>query len=144
MANVKKNFSIPSKFAQRPNLKNLSRDLNLRRGSNMQLVPLKIVLNVSKFKPALNWNRFLSDLRRGSNLLNSDSGYLKSSSNSKNFVILLLFWIEILEMKIKNKLLVYSFCLKVQYLLMSSILHLILDRLHLFLHVFQKLLLFVK
>ena len=60
---------------QGPNLKNLSRGLNLRRGSNM-VVPLKIVLNVSCFKPVLNRNRFLADLRRGSNSLNSDSGKL--------------------------------------------------------------------
>ena len=33
---------------------------------------LKILFNISKFKPALNWNRFLADLRRGSNSLNSD------------------------------------------------------------------------
>ena len=39
------------------------------------LVPLEIVFNVSRFKPALNWNRFLVDLRlrRGLNLLNWDS-----------------------------------------------------------------------
>ena len=27
------------------------------------MVPLKIVFNVSRFKPAFNWNRFLADLR---------------------------------------------------------------------------------
>ena len=37
----------------RPNLKNLSRGLNLKRGSNM-VVPIKIVFNVSRFKRALN------------------------------------------------------------------------------------------
>ena len=37
------------------------------------MVPLKIAFNVSRFKPALNWNRFLADLRRGSNSLNSGS-----------------------------------------------------------------------
>ena len=36
---------------------------------------LKLVFNVSRFKPALNWNRFLTDLRRGSNSLNSDTDY---------------------------------------------------------------------
>ena len=36
--------------------------------------PLKIVLNFSRFKPALNWNRFLGNLRRGLNLLNSGTG----------------------------------------------------------------------
>ena len=37
------------------------------------MVPLKIVLNVSRFKPALNLNRVLADLNRGSNSLNSIS-----------------------------------------------------------------------
>jgi len=41
------------------NLKNLSGGLNLSRGLNM--VPLKIVSNVSRFKPALNLNRVLVD-----------------------------------------------------------------------------------
>ena len=36
------------------------------------LVPLKIVFNFSRFKPALN----LAYLNRGSNSLNSDTGYL--------------------------------------------------------------------
>ena len=38
------------------------------------MVPLKIVSNVSRFKPALNLNRVLADLNRGSNSLNSISG----------------------------------------------------------------------
>jgi len=38
------------------------------------LVPLKIVSNVSRFKPALNLNRVLADLNCGSNSLNSISG----------------------------------------------------------------------
>ena len=38
-----------------------------------RLVPLKIVSNVSRFKPALNLNRVLADLNRGSNSLNSIS-----------------------------------------------------------------------
>jgi len=37
------------------------------------LVSLKTVSNVSRFKPALNSNRVLADLSRGSNSLNSDS-----------------------------------------------------------------------
>jgi len=41
------------------------------------LVPLKIVSKVSRFKPALNLNRVLADLNRGSNSLNSILGYLK-------------------------------------------------------------------
>ena len=49
---------------------------NLSRGSNM-IGSTKIVFNVSRFKPALSWNRFLADLRRGSNSLNSDSVSLK-------------------------------------------------------------------
>ena len=38
------------------------------------MVPLKIVSNVSRFKPALNLNRVLADLNRGSNSLNSVLG----------------------------------------------------------------------
>ena len=53
---------------------NLSGALNLSRGLNMVDLPLKIVLNVSRFKPALNLNRVLADLNRGSNSLNSISG----------------------------------------------------------------------
>ena len=37
----------------RPNLKNLSRGLNLNCGSNM-VGSIKIVFNFSRFKPALN------------------------------------------------------------------------------------------
>ena len=37
------------------------------------MVPLKIVSNVSRFKPALNFNRVLADLSRYSNSLNSVS-----------------------------------------------------------------------
>ena len=44
-----------------------------QKEAQIWLVPLKIVFNVSRFKPALNWNLFLADLRRGSNSLNSDS-----------------------------------------------------------------------
>ena len=40
------------------------------------MVSLKIVLNFSRFKPALNRNRFLGDLRSDLNSLNSDTGYL--------------------------------------------------------------------
>ena len=49
------------------------------------LVPLKIVSNVSRFKPALNLNRVLADLNRGLNSLNSTSdpqnilGYTKNN-----------------------------------------------------------------
>ena len=50
-----------------PNLKNLRGGLNLSRGLNIWLVPLKIVLNVSRLKPALNLNRILADLNSGSN-----------------------------------------------------------------------------
>ena len=47
---------------QRPNFKNLSRGLNLRR-TQIWLGPLKIVFNVpnSMFKPELTWNRFLAE-----------------------------------------------------------------------------------
>ena len=47
----------------------------------MWLVPLKIVSNVARFKPALNLNRILADLNRGSNSLNSNSGYLTALAN---------------------------------------------------------------
>ena len=40
------------------------------------LVPLKIVSNVSRDMPALNLNRGLADLNRGSNSLNSISGLI--------------------------------------------------------------------
>ena len=33
----------------------------------------KIALSFFRFKPAFNWNRFLGDLRRGLNSLNSDT-----------------------------------------------------------------------
>ena len=46
------------------------------------MVPFKIVSNVSRFKPALNLNRGLADLNRGSNSLNSISG-LKISFQSE-------------------------------------------------------------
>ena len=66
-----------------PNLKNWS------RGS------LKTVFNFSKFKPMLNWNGFLGDLRRGLNLLNSDRGfYIMGKINSMQKVC--IFFVEIL------------------------------------------------
>ena len=46
------------------------------------MVPLKIVSNVSRFKPALNLNRVLADLNRGSNSLNSISGLTFQSFQS--------------------------------------------------------------
>ena len=54
---------------QWPNLKNLSGGLNLSRGLNMVGSS-----NVSIFRSALNLNRVLADLNRGSNSLNSISG----------------------------------------------------------------------
>ena len=48
------------------------------------MVPLKIVSNVSRFKPALNLNRVLADLNRGSNSLNSISGHSVLSKLSKS------------------------------------------------------------
>ena len=45
------------------------------------MVPLKIVSNVSRFKPALNLIRVLADLNRGSNSLNSISESLISSNS---------------------------------------------------------------
>ena len=49
-------------------LKNLSRVT-----TQIWMVQLKIVFNVSRFKQTLNCNRFLVVLRRGSNSLNSDT-----------------------------------------------------------------------
>ena len=51
-------------------------------------LPLKIVSNVSRFKPALNLNRVLADLNRGSNSLNSISGeqiMITTQDSKKNF-----------------------------------------------------------
>ena len=48
------------------------------------MIPLKIVFNVSRFKLALNWNRFLAQLRHGLNSLNSDSDHLLDSKIKKN------------------------------------------------------------
>ena len=45
------------------------------------MVPLKIVSNVSRFKPALNLTRVLADLNRGSNSLNSISGHTPHGYN---------------------------------------------------------------
>ena len=53
---------------KRPNFKNLS-------WAQIRLVPLKIVFNFSIFKPVLNRNRFLGDLRRDLNSLKSDKGF---------------------------------------------------------------------
>ena len=53
------NYILNDLTNQWPNLKNLSGGLNLSRG--------QIVSNVSRFKPALNLNRVLADLNRGSN-----------------------------------------------------------------------------
>ena len=52
------------------------------------MVSLKIVSNVTRFKPALNLNRVLADLNRGSNSLNSISEHTISDQNSaRNFKI---------------------------------------------------------
>ena len=40
------------------------------------MVPLRIVSNISRFKPALTLNRVLADLNRGSNSLNSATEFL--------------------------------------------------------------------
>ena len=52
--------------------------------------PLKIVSNVSRFKPALNLNRVLADLNRGSNSLNSISDLI--IFRKLNFYILKLYF----------------------------------------------------
>ena len=46
-------------------------------------VPLKIVLNVSRFKLLLNLNQFLADLRRGSNSVISDLVFTLHSSSCR-------------------------------------------------------------
>ena len=84
-----------------PNLKNLSGGLKLSRGlwlvhngtscsdffSNIHSNILKVVSNVSRFKPALNLNRVLADLNRGSNSLNFISGYfIRKLALEPNFV----------------------------------------------------------
>ena len=51
-----------------------------------------IVLNFSRFKPALNWNRFLEGLRRGSNSLNSDSVSFNKMKYIHLSFLVLLFW----------------------------------------------------
>ena len=50
-------------ISRRPNLKNLSCNLN-KAAAEIWLVPLKIIFN---------WNQFLADISRGSNSLNSDT-----------------------------------------------------------------------
>ena len=50
---IVKKMVLAIQSVQRPNLKNLSRGLNLRGGSNM-VVPFKNVLNVLRFKPVFN------------------------------------------------------------------------------------------
>ena len=62
----------------KPNLKNSSCGLNLS-AAQIWLASLIIVINFSRFKPALNWNRFLGDLRRGLISLNSDTVIVISS-----------------------------------------------------------------
>ena len=54
------------------------------------LVPLKIVFNFSRFKPALNWNQFLSDLSCCSNSLSSDTF---SFSVTTGYLVSMLFFI---------------------------------------------------
>ena len=49
------------------------------------MVPLKIVSNVSRFKPALILNRVLADLNRGSNSLNSISDCHLSSHDFHSY-----------------------------------------------------------
>ena len=54
------------------------------------MVPLKILSNVSRFKPALISNRALADLNRGLNSLNSISGYTNQIVFSPLFTLNLL------------------------------------------------------
>ena len=54
------------------------------------LKKFKIVFNISRFKPMLNWKRFLADLRRGLNSLNSNSVLLdkKPDFDTRSFNIM--------------------------------------------------------
>ena len=74
---------------QWPNLKNLSGGLNLSRGLNMVGSTYQIVSNVSRFKPALNLNWVLADLNRGSNSLNSISGFINGIKLFKLTIVLI-------------------------------------------------------
>ena len=49
----------------------------------------KTVFNFSIFKPTLKWNRFLADLSRGTNSLNSDTDVIVNWAGSKikNFAV---------------------------------------------------------
>ena len=58
---------LPLLETQRPNLKNLSH--------------IWFHIKLLRMKPALHWNPFLVDLRRGSNALNSDSYALRLINN---------------------------------------------------------------
>ena len=60
-------INIKNIWDQRPNLKNLN------RGLKFELVALKIVFNVSRFKPGAQLKPVLADMRRGSISLNSDT-----------------------------------------------------------------------
>ena len=72
---------------QRPNLKNLSCG-----AAQIWLVLLKIVFNDLRFKPALNLNWFLADLRHGSNSLNLETNLLDNRKvGLKNGFIFYLF-----------------------------------------------------
>ena len=57
------------KHSPEAELKEFEPRLKLRRSSIMD-GSIKFVFYVSRFKPALNLNQFLGNLRRGSNLLN--------------------------------------------------------------------------
>ena len=50
------------------------------------LVSLGVVFSVSRFEPALNWNRFLADQRSGLNSLNSASVCLKSNQSFRDIL----------------------------------------------------------
>ena len=64
----------------------------------------KLYSNVSRFRPALNWNRVLTDFRRGSNLLNSESEHLRLFINITELVVS------------QRKLVVFLKCKKLQFL----------------------------
>ena len=74
----KKKFTKPFYF-------NSGRIKRIWDAAQIWLIPLKTVFNVPKFKPALNWNLFWADLRRGSNSLNLDTENLTGSPGKPHF-----------------------------------------------------------
>jgi len=77
------------------------------------LVPLKIVSNVSRLKPALNLNRVLADLNRGSNYLNSISGQHKAGYMCKYEINKTTLALEACHFSLKTAKLIILWILKI-------------------------------